>query len=232
MSDQADVLAANAARDFAATCAVAWRTHLGPSLLGVYLIGSLAHGGFSRRYSDIDVAVITETGLTPADFDAMRAEAAAISGEHAAKLSIFWTDRTFAAGRFRLLLQTPAARETGQWHPTPIAGSTVVDRSISLTATEVAIARRLGQATQDLVDVEVELEVRGFAPTFPWLGMAGAIPLPSKWRIEFCAPIDLSHYGPEAAEDRALVFELSEHVRETIQAKVLENLVARGSAFL
>ena len=69
-------------------------------------------------------------------------------------------------------------------------------------------------------------------PTFPWLGMAGAIPLPSKWRIEFCAPIDLSHYGPEAAEDRALVFELSEHVRETIQAKVLENLVARGSAFL
>jgi 1-acyl-sn-glycerol-3-phosphate acyltransferase len=69
-------------------------------------------------------------------------------------------------------------------------------------------------------------------PTFPWLGVAGGIPLPSKWRIEFCAPIDLSHYGPEAAEDRALVFELSEHVRETIQAKVLENLVARGSAFL
>ena len=69
-------------------------------------------------------------------------------------------------------------------------------------------------------------------PTFPWLGAAGAIPLPSKWRIEFCAPIDLSHYGPEAAEDRALVFELSEHVREIIQAKVLDNLVARGSAFL
>ncbi len=69
-------------------------------LLGVYLIGSLAHGGFSRRYSDIDVAVVTEAGLTPADFDAMRADAAAISGELAAKLSIFWTDRTFSAGRF------------------------------------------------------------------------------------------------------------------------------------
>jgi hypothetical protein len=88
----------------------------------------------------------------------------------------------FAAGRFRLLLQTPAARETGQWHPTPIAGSTVVDRSISLTAPEVAIARRLGQATQDLVDVEVELEVRGFAPTFPWLASAASETLGSRIR--------------------------------------------------
>jgi predicted nucleotidyltransferase len=100
MSDQADVLAANAARDFAATCAAAWRTHLGPSLLGIYLIGSLAHGGYSRRYSDIDVAVVTETGLTPADFDAMRAAAAAISSDLATKVSIFWTDRMFSAGRF------------------------------------------------------------------------------------------------------------------------------------
>jgi 1-acyl-sn-glycerol-3-phosphate acyltransferase len=69
-------------------------------------------------------------------------------------------------------------------------------------------------------------------PTFPWLGLAGAVPLPSKWRIEFCDPIDLSHYGPEAADDRALVFELSERVRETIQEAVLHNLVARGPAFL
>jgi len=69
-------------------------------------------------------------------------------------------------------------------------------------------------------------------PTFPWLGLAGTVPLPSKWRIEFCEPIDLSAYGPEAADDRALVFELSERVRETIQAAVYENLLARGSAFL
>jgi 1-acyl-sn-glycerol-3-phosphate acyltransferase len=69
-------------------------------------------------------------------------------------------------------------------------------------------------------------------PTFPWLGLAGAIPLPSKWRIEFCDPIDLSQHGPEAAEDRALVFELSEQVRDIVQEAVLHNLVARGSAFL
>ena len=31
-------------------------------------------------------------------------------------------------------------------------------------------------------------------PTFPWLGPLGLIPLPSRWRIEFCAPIDLTGY--------------------------------------
>jgi 1-acyl-sn-glycerol-3-phosphate acyltransferase len=69
-------------------------------------------------------------------------------------------------------------------------------------------------------------------PTFPWLGPLGLIPLPSKWRIEFCEPIDLSEYGPEAGEDRRVVFELSERVRETIQEKLYSNLVKRGSAFL
>ena len=69
-------------------------------------------------------------------------------------------------------------------------------------------------------------------PTFPWLGPLGLLPLPSKWRIEFCPPIDLSGYGPGAAEDRRLVFDVSEQVRETIQAKIYENLVKRGSAFV
>lgn len=96
----ADALAAAAARQFATALAARWQARLADRLLGSYLLGSLAHGGFSRRYSDIDVAVVTEAGLTPADFDAMRADAAALSGELAAKLSIFWTDRTFTAGRF------------------------------------------------------------------------------------------------------------------------------------
>ena len=69
-------------------------------------------------------------------------------------------------------------------------------------------------------------------PTFPLLGPLGLIPLPSRWRIEFCDPVDLSEYPPEAAEDRRLVFDLAEQIRETIQAKLYENLVKRGSAFL
>ena len=69
-------------------------------------------------------------------------------------------------------------------------------------------------------------------PTFPWLGPLGVVPLPSRWRIEFCEPIETASYGPEAAGDRGFVLELSERVRETIQQKLYENLVERGPAFL
>ncbi len=69
-------------------------------------------------------------------------------------------------------------------------------------------------------------------PTFPWLGPLGLIPLPSRWRIEFCDPIDLSEHGPDAAGDRRLLFDVSERVRETIQEALYRNLVKRGSAFM
>jgi hypothetical protein len=69
-------------------------------------------------------------------------------------------------------------------------------------------------------------------PTFPLLGPLGVIPLPSKWRIEFLEPIETTSYGPEAAEDRALVLELSERVRAEIQQALYANLVRRGSAFI
>ncbi len=68
-------------------------------------------------------------------------------------------------------------------------------------------------------------------PLFPWLGPAGVIPLPSRWMIEFCEPIPTAHHGPDAADDRSLVLELSEQVRDTIQDKLLENVVRRGPAF-
>ena len=68
-------------------------------------------------------------------------------------------------------------------------------------------------------------------PTFPLLGPLGVVPLPSRWRIEFCEPVDLSTYGPDAADDQALVLELSDAVREQIQQKVYENLIRREGAF-
>ncbi|SRR5258706_16456452 len=42
-----------------------WEQRLGDRLLGVYLLGSLSHGGCSRcySYSDIDLALITKDGL-------------------------------------------------------------------------------------------------------------------------------------------------------------------------
>ena len=69
-------------------------------------------------------------------------------------------------------------------------------------------------------------------PTFPLLGLLGTVPLPSKWRIEFGEPIRTDVYGDGAADDRTLVFELSERVRDEIQRMVYENLVRRGSTFI
>jgi 1-acyl-sn-glycerol-3-phosphate acyltransferase len=69
-------------------------------------------------------------------------------------------------------------------------------------------------------------------PTFPLLGPLGIVPLPSKWRIEFLDPIETASYGPEGAEDRALVLELSERVRDRIQQALYANLVSRGPAFI
>jgi 1-acyl-sn-glycerol-3-phosphate acyltransferase len=69
-------------------------------------------------------------------------------------------------------------------------------------------------------------------PTFPWLGPFGVVPLPSKWRIEFLEPIETASYGPDGADDRALVLELSEQVRDRIQQALYTNLVKRGPAFI
>ncbi len=68
-------------------------------------------------------------------------------------------------------------------------------------------------------------------PTWPALGLLGAIPLPSKWMISFGEPIDLSAYEPEAANDPAVVLELSEKVRAWVQAQLHEMLLRRRSAF-
>jgi len=51
--------------------------------------------------------------------------------------------------------------------------------------------------------------------------------LPSSWRIEFGPPIDLSAYGPDAASDRRRVLEISDTIREQLQAMVHENLIRR-----
>jgi 1-acyl-sn-glycerol-3-phosphate acyltransferase len=70
-------------------------------------------------------------------------------------------------------------------------------------------------------------------PTFPWLGPLGLLPLPSRWIVEFGAPIDLAaEYGPEAAEDRLLVNRVADQIRNQIQGMVDGLLQQRGRAFL
>jgi 1-acyl-sn-glycerol-3-phosphate acyltransferase len=68
-------------------------------------------------------------------------------------------------------------------------------------------------------------------PLFPWLGPIGAIPLPSKWMIEFGEPIRVDQYAPSSADDPMVIFELTDHVRETIQQMLYRLLVKRGHPF-
>jgi 1-acyl-sn-glycerol-3-phosphate acyltransferase len=68
-------------------------------------------------------------------------------------------------------------------------------------------------------------------PTFPWLGPLGAVPLPSKWVIEFGEPIDTGAAGADAADDPMLVFEVTDQVRETIQHNLYRMLVRRRGIF-
>ncbi|WP_240135491.1 lysophospholipid acyltransferase family protein [Streptomyces sp. MUM 178J] len=68
-------------------------------------------------------------------------------------------------------------------------------------------------------------------PTFPWLGPLGAMPLPTKWTIQFGEPIQTDGYPPEAAEDPMLMFNLTDQVREQIQHTLYKLLVQRRSVF-
>jgi len=68
-------------------------------------------------------------------------------------------------------------------------------------------------------------------PTFPALGPLGAIPLPSKWVIEFCPPIPTADLGQEAMLDPMVIFDLTDQVRDTIQQTVHKNLLDRRGVF-
>jgi len=68
-------------------------------------------------------------------------------------------------------------------------------------------------------------------PLFPWLGPIGAVPLPSKWIIEFCPPVPTSEYEPGSENDPAVIADLAGRVRGTIQRKLDDLLAERGPAF-
>ncbi len=68
-------------------------------------------------------------------------------------------------------------------------------------------------------------------PLFPWLGLVGLLPLPSKWSISFGEPIATSEYGPDAAENPQVLNQLATHVRDRLQAMLDEQLTNRKSVF-
>ena len=69
-------------------------------------------------------------------------------------------------------------------------------------------------------------------PLFPALGPLGAVPLPSKWYIEFGTPIATDVHDEVAADDPMVLFEVTDHVREVIQQTLYKLLTRRRNVFL
>ena len=76
---------------------------LGATLVEAYKLGSLAHGGFSDIYSDIDVGLILSCPEAPPGMTELIAGAKALHPEYGKKLSMFWGNPEFAWGRLPVI---------------------------------------------------------------------------------------------------------------------------------
>lgn len=68
-------------------------------------------------------------------------------------------------------------------------------------------------------------------PFFPLLGPLGAIPLPTKWRIDFGTPIRTDLFPQTDADDHGATLETAEHVRHTLQETLDSMIAERKSVF-
>jgi 1-acyl-sn-glycerol-3-phosphate acyltransferase len=84
----------------------------------------------------------------------------------------------------------------------------------------------------DLAGRALGLPTLPITPTFPWLGLAGLVPLPTKWILMIGEPLDVAaRHAPADARQPAAVARLRDQVRERLQALVLEGLRRRRSVF-
>ena len=67
--------------------------------------------------------------------------------------------------------------------------------------------------------------------TWPWLGPLGALPLPSKWYIDFGEPIPIPDMKYRPSEEPLLVSRITAQVRDHIQATVNRLLAKRERVF-
>lgn len=72
---------------------------LGSALVEAYKLGSLAHGGFSNIYSDIDVGLLLSCSEVPATMADLIAAAKTLDSDYGKKLSVFWGNPEFNWGR-------------------------------------------------------------------------------------------------------------------------------------
>jgi 1-acyl-sn-glycerol-3-phosphate acyltransferase len=64
---------------------------------------------------------------------------------------------------------------------------------------------------------------------FPWFGLLGLIPYPTKWTIDFGEPIETEAYGPEAVADTAVVKKLTKQTRDAVNELLVKRLIKRKS---
>jgi len=69
------------------------------------------------------------------------------------------------------------------------------------------------------------------SPTWPWLGLLGFVPLPTKWYLDIGEPLAMDTYEPDAAQNLVLVSQLTDQVRNIIQQMINDRLGQRSSVF-
>jgi hypothetical protein len=89
--------------DYVARVAAYFKSALADSLIDAYQLGSLAHGGFSKIYSDIDVGLLLKCTEPPDQMSYLIAAAKSIHPEYGKKLSIFWGNPDFNWGRLPVI---------------------------------------------------------------------------------------------------------------------------------
>ena len=90
-------------KNYVARVADYFDSELKSALVEVYKLGSLAHGGFSKIYSDIDVGLLLNSGQPPNRMSELIAEAKLLDAEYGKKLSVFWGNPDFTWGRLPII---------------------------------------------------------------------------------------------------------------------------------
>lgn len=90
-------------QQFAARVAAHFESKLGTSLVEAYKLGSLAHGGFSQIYSDIDVGLLLDCDEPPPTMAELIASAKSLDREYGKKLSVFWGNPEHSWGRLPVI---------------------------------------------------------------------------------------------------------------------------------
>lgn len=76
-----------------------FQSQLGAALVDAFKLGSLAHGGFSPIYSDIDLGLLLNCDSPPSLMNDLIGSAKSLDVNYGKKLSVFWGNPEFAWGR-------------------------------------------------------------------------------------------------------------------------------------